>query len=313
MNKLTTFINNNYIFLTCVVILGMLFFLTISTFPYFGDDIYIPTDFFGWSFYGGNPIIAWKLVINIIKFKTFSSIMLTLIILLNCYLIFFYSFSRNIFNSTTKIKDTIYYVLIFLLYLKFGTWEANLSLDAAYIHTGSVLIILACFIPFYYLLQGKDVFLNKYVMILLMLLSVYPLGFSSYTSVPLWLIASSVSVLFYVYRYKKIPFIHMAYIILTFISYYLMMFVFKTKILGHQPIEWSKINNIYNLIKQIVGIYMLYVYLFLILFTFIYCIYLIIKNKSFNVLILNNNLILLKSLLILFLFLFKVIVFIISQ
>ena len=203
MNKLTTFINNNYIFLTCVVILGMLFFLTSSTFPYFGDDIYIPTDFFGWIFYEGNPRIAWNLVKNIIKFKTFSSIMLTLIILLNCYLIFFYSFSRNIFNSTTKVKDTIYYVLIFLLYLKCGTWEANLWLAAAYIHTGSVLIILGCFIPFYYLLQGKDVFLNRYGMILLMLLSVYPLGFSSYTSVPLWLIASSLSALFYIYRYNS--------------------------------------------------------------------------------------------------------------
>ena len=310
MNKLTTFINNNYIFLTCVVILGMLFFLTSSTFPYFGDDIYIPTDFFGWIFYEGNPRIAWNLVKNIIKFKTFSSIMLTLIILLNCYLIFFYSFSRNIFNSTTKVKDTIYYVLIFLLYLKCGTWEANLWLAAAYIHTGSVLIILGCFIPFYYLLQGKDVFLNRYGMILLMLLSVYPLGFSSYTSVPLWLIASSLSALFYIYRYKKIPFIHIFYIILTLVSYSLMMFVFKLNELGHKNITLESWNVFYRNIFFYIGNPFLYIIFFIGLSTLIYVIYLFIKTKNIKSIVLNNNCILLKSCLMFLLFLFGLIMFI---
>ena len=311
INKLTNFINNNYIFLVCVLIIGTFYFLISSTFPYWADDIYLLIGYSGvnWHFYG-YPRFGLQVILNILHMKNFSSFGLTVIILLNCYLIFFYSFSRNIFNSTTKVKDTIYYVLIFLLYLKFGTWEANLWLDAAYAHTGSVLIILGCFLPFYYLLQGKDVFLKKYWFILLMLLSVYPLGFSSYNSVPLWLIATSCSVLFYIYKYRKIPFIHIIYIIFTLISYYLMMFVFKTHEFGHQPIEWSKINNVYYLIKRIVGIDMLYVYLFIISCTLIYCIYLIIKNKSFKSLLLNNNVILLKSFLIFLLFVFGVVMFV---
>ena len=311
MNKLTSFINNNYIFLLCVIILGTLFFLTSSTFPYWADSIHMVTHYNGffWNFYGWSRI-GVSVINNLLPMKTLSSFLLTLIILLNCYLIFFYSFSRNIFTSTTKVKDTIYYVLIFFMYLKLGTWEANLWLDSAYVHTGSVLIILSCFLPFYYLMQGKDIFLKRYWLILLMLLSIYPLGFSSYTSIPLWLIASSVSVLFYIYKYKKIPFIHIVYIILTLISYYVMMFVFKFKNLGHKTIVLEDFNHVYSFVVSIFRAGIWYFYILLILCILIYGTYLTIKNKNFKILVFNNNLLLFKSFLIFLLFLFGVIMFI---
>ena len=101
MNKLTNCFLNNYIVLISIIILGTLYFLTLYTFPYFSDDIsfLFHSPFHGMlNLYSMDTRIGLRIYIKLVQYKALMNMCETLVFLLTCYLIFFYSFSKNLFN-----------------------------------------------------------------------------------------------------------------------------------------------------------------------------------------------------------------------